>query len=45
MATGGTIAGTATPTEGWKYYYDSGQFIVNSTAVTKSDSSLRYDQL
>jgi prepilin-type N-terminal cleavage/methylation domain-containing protein len=45
MASGGAPAGSATPSEGWKYYYDTGQFIVNSNAATQSDSSVRYDEL
>ena len=45
MASGGTPAGSATPSEGWKYYYDTGQFIVNSTAATRSDGSVQYDEL
>jgi general secretion pathway protein G len=45
MASGGAPAGAATPTEGWKYYYDSGAFIVNSSATTLSDSSVHYDEL
>jgi general secretion pathway protein G len=45
MASGGAPLGAALPTEGWKYYYDSGQFIVNSHAKTASDDSVRYDEL
>jgi general secretion pathway protein G len=45
MASGGAPSGAATPTEGWKYYYDTGEFIVNSQATTRSNSALRYDEL
>jgi general secretion pathway protein G len=45
MANGGSPNGDSTPTEGWKYYYDSGRFIVNSHDKTLSDDSVRYDEL
>ena len=43
--TGQNITGDATPTAGWKYSTDYGEFIANSTANTASDSSISYDQL
>jgi general secretion pathway protein G len=46
IATGtAALAGEATPTASWAYNKDTGEFICNSNAATKSDSSVRYDQL
>jgi general secretion pathway protein G len=45
MTNGGSANGAASPTEGWKYYYDTGRFIVNSHDKTASDDSVRYDEL
>jgi general secretion pathway protein G len=45
VTSGGSPAGDATPTEGWKYYFDTGRFIVNSHEPTKSDASVLYDEL
>ncbi len=44
MANGGPLLGAASPTEGWKYYYDTGRFIVNSHEKTASDDSVHYDE-
>jgi general secretion pathway protein G len=46
IATGtAALAGEATPTASWAYNKDTGEFICNSTAPTKTDPSVRYDQL
>lgn len=44
MTNGGSANGSGSPAEGWKYYYDTGRFIVNSHAKTASDDSVRYDE-
>jgi hypothetical protein len=44
MANGGSPNGAGSPIEGWKYFYDTGRFIVNSHAKTASDDSVRYDE-
>ncbi len=43
--TGQNITGDASPTTSWKYSKDYGEFIVNSTDATASDSTVTYDQL
>lgn len=46
VATGNSaLAGEATPTASWAYNKDTGEFICNSAENTKSDSTVRYDQL
>ena len=44
---GGTEApkGEGSPTEGWKYYYNQGIFLVNYDKPTQSDPSVNYDDL
>jgi general secretion pathway protein G len=42
--TAGTISGAASPTESWHYNSADGQFICNSSAFSKSDPTLKYDQ-
>ena len=44
MANGGLPIGDSMPSEGWKYYYGTGRFIVNSHDKTLSDDSVRYDE-
>ena len=39
------VVADATPTESWKYFKDSGTFIVNSGAATASDPAVTYDDL
>jgi general secretion pathway protein G len=39
------LAADASPTTSWKYSYATGEFICNSGAATKSDSSVNYDDL
>lgn len=39
------IAGVASPTESWHYCSASGQFICNSSAATKTDPTVKFDQL
>jgi prepilin-type N-terminal cleavage/methylation domain-containing protein len=41
----GPPSGSASPSEGWKYYYNSGDFIINLHKKLKSDNSVYYDQL
>ena len=41
----GAPAGDANPTEGWRYYYNTGAFIVNWSEKVQSDSSIEYDDL
>ncbi len=41
----GPIAGAAAPTESWHYNSADGGFICNSTAITKSDAAVQYDEL
>jgi general secretion pathway protein G len=43
--TPGVIAGEASPSESWHYSSSTGQFICNSSAFTKSDPAVKYDQL
>jgi prepilin-type N-terminal cleavage/methylation domain-containing protein len=38
------ISGEATPTASWAYCYGTGQFICNSTAFTKSEPTVKFDQ-
>jgi hypothetical protein len=46
IATGtAALAGEATPTASRANNKDTGEFICNSTAPTKTDPSVRYDQL
>ena len=44
-ASTGSPDGANTPTKGWRYYYKSGMFIVNSNDKLNSDKSIRYDEL
>jgi general secretion pathway protein G len=37
--------GSISPSEGWKYYYNSGDFIINLHKKLKSDNNLYYDEL
>jgi general secretion pathway protein G len=39
------IKGDTHPTKGWRYYYTTGVFIINSHSPLASDSSLKYDEL
>jgi prepilin-type N-terminal cleavage/methylation domain-containing protein len=41
----GTTAAEASPTTGWVYNKDTGEFICNSTDATPSDSGIGYDDL
>lgn len=41
----GTPAGVSDPSEGWRYYYARGVFIVNSNKRLASDHTVKYDQL
>ena len=41
----GAIAGEAAPTQGWHYSNQTGDFIVNNSNPTVSDSSVNYDGL
>lgn len=41
----GTTAAEATPTTGWIYNKDNGEFICNCMDATPSDSSISYDDL
>jgi prepilin-type N-terminal cleavage/methylation domain-containing protein len=41
----GPAAGDNSPTEGWKYYYETGDFIMNVHKKTKSDNTVYYDEL
>ncbi|WP_261343009.1 hypothetical protein [Maioricimonas rarisocia] len=43
--TGSSITGDGVPLTSWKYSKDFGDFIVNSTAPTKTDPTVTYDQL
>jgi general secretion pathway protein G len=43
--TAGAITGEPTPTKSWHYNAGDGQFICNSTAATKSDPAINYDDL
>ena len=45
MANGGSPDGDAAPTQGWKYYYDTGRFILNLHQPTDSDAGVFYDEL
>ena len=38
------ITGEATPTASWAYCWGTGQFICNSTAFTKSEPTVKFDQ-
>ena len=42
---GGPISGEASPGRGWRYNYETGQFIVNWNEPTKCDPTVTYDQL
>ncbi len=44
-ATGQNITADASPTNGWKYSTDFGEFIVNSGGATASDPAVNYDAL
>ncbi len=39
----GALAGEASPTTAWAYNKDTGEFICNYAAPTKSDTSINYD--
>jgi len=39
------LTGQAAPAKGWRYNYQTGEFIANSTAATKSDATVTYDSL
>lgn len=39
------LTGDASPSEGWAYAYQTGEFIVNYSAATQSDATVTYDQL
>jgi prepilin-type N-terminal cleavage/methylation domain-containing protein len=39
------IKGDGSPTEGWRYYYNTGVFIINYKHATASDASVEYDDL
>lgn len=41
----GPIAGEASPIAGWKFAYDTGEFICNYDAATSSDPGINYDEL
>jgi type II secretory pathway pseudopilin PulG len=41
----GPANGDAAPTEGWKYYFNTGTFIVNLDAATTTDAAVDYDDL
>jgi general secretion pathway protein G len=41
----GAPAGDANPTQGWRYYYNTGAFIVNWNQPVKSDGAIEYDDL
>ena len=40
----GAISGVAAPTEGWHYNKTTGEFIVNFSGVSKTDSNVTYDE-
>jgi general secretion pathway protein G len=42
---GAPLAADASPTEGWKYDNQTGEFICNCGDATKSDASVNYDEL
>ena len=41
----GPISGVSNPGRPWRYNYETGQFIVNWDQPTRSDPSIRYDEL
>jgi general secretion pathway protein G len=41
---GGDINGVASPTKGWRYNADTGQFIINYSAATHLEPSVTYDE-
>lgn len=41
----GPVNGEVSPTDGWRYYYNTGVFIINLDKKLKSDNSIEYDQL
>ena len=45
MEAAGPIQGVPYPVKAWRYYYNSGEFITNSSQPTASDPTLRYDEL
>jgi general secretion pathway protein G len=45
MTSGGSLEGDAAPTEGWKYFFDTGRFIINLHEKVETDSSIFYDEL
>lgn len=38
------LVGSASPTKGWKYNADTGEFIINSSSATRVDTNITYDQ-
>ena len=42
---GTALSGVATPTEGWHYDKQSGEFICNFSGATESNASVTYDSL
>ena len=40
----GAISGSGTPTEGWHYSNQTGEFIINYNAASASDASVNYDE-
>jgi prepilin-type N-terminal cleavage/methylation domain-containing protein len=41
----GPPSGEASPTEGWKYYFNTGDFIINVHEPLKIDGAVHYDEL
>ena len=41
----GSLTGDASPIAGWKYSYDTGEFICNYAAPTSIDPAVNYDEL
>jgi general secretion pathway protein G len=39
------VKGDSNPTEGWRYFYNTGVFIVNNKAAMASDPAVEYDDL
>ena len=44
VTAGAPLSGDAAPTEGWRYDNQTGEFICNSSAASKSDASVNYDE-
>jgi len=45
MQAGGPIQGQPAPGKGWRFYYNSGEFIINYNAATACHPSVTYDEL